>query len=85
MFLQADDEVAVLAKKFFDGREPTAERIAALFKGFDVNEDGRITLDELIAGAQKMHRAFSKECNVPSMDEAREHVRRSGGRSEVGR
>ena len=68
-------EVANLARRFFDGREPTPERVAAIFKGFDLNEDGRITLDELIAGAQKLHRAFSRECNKgPALDEPREHV-----------
>jgi glucose-6-phosphate 1-dehydrogenase len=68
------NEVAVLAKRFFDGREPTPERITALFKGFDLNDDGKITLDEIIAGAQKLHRAFSKECNGPDLHGAREHV-----------
>ena len=31
-------------------------------------------LDEIIAGSQKLHRAFSRECNHASMDEPREHV-----------
>lgn len=33
------DEVANLAKKFFDGREPTKQRVAAIFRGFDINEE----------------------------------------------
>jgi hypothetical protein len=68
------EEVANLARRFFDGREPTPERIAALFRGFDLNDDGKITLDEIIAGAQKMHRAFSSESNRRGMGEAREHM-----------
>ena len=68
-------EVANLARRFFDGREPTPKRVAAIFRGFDVNEDGLITLDELIAGSQKLHRAFSRDCNQGgAMDEATEHV-----------
>lgn len=68
-------EVANLARRFFDGREPTPQRIAAIFAGFDLDEDGKITLDELIAGAQKMHRAFSKDANLGgSLDEPCEHV-----------
>ena len=69
------NEVAVLARRFFDGREPTPARVQAVFRGFDLNDDGKITLDELIAGSQKLHRAFSRECNRgPSMDDATEHV-----------
>jgi len=68
-------EVANLARRFFDGKEPTPTRVAAIFKGFDLDDDGKITLDEIIAGSQKLHRAFSREANLgASMDEAREHV-----------
>ena len=69
-------EVAALAKRLdFDGREPTPERIEAMFNGFDLNDDGKITLDELIAGAQKLHRAFSRDCNKGVVfDSAGAHV-----------
>ena len=68
-------EVANLARRFFDGREPTPQRVAAIFKGFDLDEDGKITLDEIIAGAQKLHRAFSRDANRgATMDAAGEHV-----------
>lgn len=68
-------EVADLARRFFDGREPTPERVAAIFRGFDLDQDGKITLDEIIAGAQKLHRTFSREANQGvDMDKASEHV-----------
>ena len=43
------EEVANLARRFFDGREPTAQRVASIFRGFDVNEDGKISLDAVAA------------------------------------
>merc|ERR1712048_570108 len=51
-------EVAKLARRFFDGREPTESRIAALFRELDDDGDHRISLQELIQGAQKMQRSF---------------------------
>ena len=51
------------------------KRVAAIFKGFDLDDDGKITLDEIIAGSQKLHRAFSREANLSaSMDQPGEHV-----------
>ena len=51
------------------------ERVAAIFRGFDLDQDGKITLDEIIAGAQKLHRTFSREANQGvDMDKASEHV-----------
>ena len=67
--------MAALARRFFDGKEPTPQRVAAIFRGFDLNDDGKITMDEIIAGSQKLHRAFSRDCNRgTSIDEATEHV-----------
>ena len=44
-------------------------------RGFDLDQDGKITLDEIIAGAQKLHRTFSREANQGvDMDKASEHV-----------
>jgi len=51
-------EVAKLAKHFFDGREPTEGRIKAMFHEFDEDGDERISLEELLKGAQKMQRSF---------------------------
>jgi len=53
------DEIATLAKRFFDGREPDEKRVQKIFSLFDQNGDGQVTLDELLQGAQAMHRAFS--------------------------
>jgi len=52
------EEVTQLAKRFFDGREPTEERVAQLFKELDANNDKQISLDELVMGAQRLQRAF---------------------------
>ena len=71
-------EVTKLASRFFDGRTPTEQKVAAIFRGVDRDADGKITLDELIAGAQRMHRAFDNFNNGrkydPSFEEATEHV-----------
>jgi len=53
-------EVVVLAKHFFDGREPTKGRIEQIFKDLDANGDGKVTFDELVQGAQRMQRCFQK-------------------------
>jgi len=51
-------EVASLAKRFFDGREPTEARVANLLTQLDADGDGRVTLEELIQGAHKLHCSF---------------------------
>jgi len=51
-------EVTELAKRFFDGREPNEKRVMKIFQALDQNNDGQVTLDELLQGAQAMHRAF---------------------------
>jgi glucose-6-phosphate 1-dehydrogenase len=55
------DEVTALAKRFFDGRQPTKKRIAALLGELDPNQDGKITLEELLGAAQGMQRAFAAD------------------------
>lgn len=52
-------EVAAVAKHYYDGREPTAARIQALFGDVDVDGDKKISLDQFLAGTQAMHRAFT--------------------------
>jgi len=58
-------EVAELAKRFYDGREPTEKRIAKLFRDAGASvltprHTATISLDQLIASSQKMHNAFAK-------------------------
>jgi len=51
-------EVTELAKRFFDGREPSEKSISAIFGDLDGDGDGRITVEELVEGARKMHLNF---------------------------
>jgi glucose-6-phosphate 1-dehydrogenase len=51
-------QISRLARRFFDGRDPTEERIGKLFNELDADGDQRVTLEELIQGAQKLQRAF---------------------------
>lgn len=70
-------EVVELARSLFDGRQPTEKKVASIFQALDGRQSSggtwRVTLDELIHGAYKMHAAFHAEYN-PSLDEACEHV-----------
>mmetsp|Transcript_13579 Transcript_13579/g.32217 ORF Transcript_13579/g.32217 Transcript_13579/m.32217 type:complete len:88 (+) Transcript_13579:2150-2413(+) len=54
------EEVAQLASRFFDGRQPTEARIRSIFSQFDEDGDGELSLEEMLAGVQAMHRAFEK-------------------------
>ena len=69
-------ELTALAKRFYDGREPTLKRIRAIFDElgtggehrehrFDASEDagrrGQITFEQMLANAQRMQRAFEVE------------------------
>ena len=53
------EQVCSLARRFFDGREPKPALVKAIFTslGVDASKD-MITLDEMLQGAQRMHRAF---------------------------
>lgn len=51
-------EVTELAKRFFDGREPSEQSIATIFAELDGDGDGSITVEELVEGAKKMHATF---------------------------
>lgn len=69
-------EVVELARRLFDGRQPTEKKVASIFHALGGGVGGsksRVTLNELIQGAYKMHAAFDAEYN-PSLDEACEHV-----------
>ena len=52
------EEVTQLARRFFDGREPTEARIRSIFRQFEKNGDGEISLESMLSGVQAMHRAF---------------------------
>ena len=52
------DEVTELAKRFFDGRTPTEGRVSKIFRQLGAAGGGEISIDEMISGAQAMHRAF---------------------------
>ena len=54
------EEVTQLARRFFDGREPTEARIRSIFRQFEKNGDGEISLESMLSGVQSMHRAFEK-------------------------
>merc|ERR1719399_136478 len=54
------EEVTQLARRFFDGRQPTEARIRSIFREFEKNGDGEISLESMISGVQSMHRAFEK-------------------------
>ena len=47
-------------RRFFDGRQPTEARIRSIFREFEKNGDGEISLESMISGVQSMHRAFEK-------------------------
>jgi len=53
-------EVTAFAKTFFDGRAPTEAKIKQIFKALDIDKDERLTLDEVMQGAQHMQRNFAK-------------------------
>ena len=54
------EEVTQLARRFFDGRQPTEARIRSIFREFEKNGDGENSLESMISGVQSMHRAFEK-------------------------
>ena len=53
-------EVSELARRFFDGRKPSESRVKSIFRACGVEgHDAHISFDELLRGAQNMHRAFN--------------------------
>jgi len=61
------DEVTALAKRFYDGREPTKAKIESIFKDLDINGDGQVSLEELIQGAQSMQRCFQSRARTTTL------------------
>ena len=53
-------EVTELARRFYDGRVPTEAKVKSIFRAFDKNEKGEVTLDAMLHGVQSMQRAFEK-------------------------
>ena len=51
-------EVTELARRFYDGRVPTEAKVKSIFRAFDKNEKGEVTLDAMLHGVQSMQRAF---------------------------
>jgi len=80
-------EVTELARRFFDGREPSEKLVKRIFQMFDADGDGMITCDELVAGAQKMHRSFAQsaeeqEDDLTSITSRQTFEEKSSGRQE---
>ena len=51
-------EIFELAKRFYDGREPTMKQIAAIMDRIDSRGSGSVTWDEFIKGAGVFASAF---------------------------
>ena len=51
-------EILELAKRFYDGREPTMKQIAAIMDRIDSSGSGSVTWDEFVKAAGAFHRAF---------------------------
>ena len=51
-------EVATLASKFYDGREPTTKKVSEIINRMDTNADGVITLEELLSAHSALQNAF---------------------------
>jgi len=73
--------VTELAKRFFDGREPTRKRVSRIFRAFDADGDGKVSLDEMLQGAESMHRAFH-ESHALHCDSLLETLDEESGRSQ---
>ena len=41
-------EVTELARRFYDGRVPTEAKVKSIFRAFDKNEKGEVTLDAML-------------------------------------
>ena len=54
-------EVVGLARRFYDGREPTEKIVTEIISRLDKDGDGKVTLDELIQSAA----AFENACGMP--------------------
>ena len=51
-------EVVGLARRFYDGREPTEKKVTEIISRLDKDGDGKVTLDELIQSAAAFENAF---------------------------
>jgi len=56
-------EVKQLAKKFYDGREPTDKDVAKIISRLDRNGDGRLTFEEVKQGVEALSRCCSSKYN----------------------
>ena len=53
-------EILELAKRFYDGREPTMQQIAAIMDRIDSSGSGSVTWDAFVKAAGVFSRAFRK-------------------------
>ena len=51
-------EILELAKRFYDGREPTLKQIAAIMDRIDPDGSGSVTWDQFVRAAGVISRAF---------------------------
>jgi hypothetical protein len=60
-------EVTELARRFFDGRQPTAVRVKRIFRELGIEGDS-LSFDQLLAGAQSLSRSFQQTQEQVELD-----------------
>ena len=58
------DGVARLVRRFYDGVEPTPERLQQVYSNFDLDGDGAITWEEFRTGVQSLFEEFDPRAST---------------------